>query len=195
MKEKLNQPILVVGLGNPGAKNQFNRHNIGFLAVDFIVQQLQGPSWQTEHHSLVSKIQLNEQKILLAKPQTFMNSSGRAVQALMTFYKIKPESIVVIHDDLDLPFKKIRLAYNRGAGGQNGIKSIHEQIGNSQYYRIKCGIGRPPHPEWAIADWVLSNWSSEESLQLHDWFTQIQKALTLLINLGYEKATTQINSQ
>lgn len=194
MKEN-SDPFLVIGLGNPGSKYQLTRHNIGFLALDYIFQELKGHSWQSDHHSLVSKVQLDQQKLILAKPQTFMNLSGKAVQSLMSFYKIKPESIIVIHDDLDLPFKKIRLAYNRGHGGQNGIKNIHEQLGNSQYYRIKCGIGRPPHPEWAVADWVLSNWSAEETPQLHDWFIQIQKALTLLINVGYEKATTRINSQ
>lgn len=186
---------LIIGLGNPGAKYSMNRHNIGFLSIDFLAQSLLNPSqrWSQEHNSLVTKGVYNNKKIILAKPQTFMNLSGQAVLSLLQFYKVPLSQFLIIHDDLDMPFQKLRLVHGRGHGGQNGIRHTHEVLGHNQYSRLKCGIGRPPHPNWDIADWVLSNWSPVEESLFPEWLKQIEKAVTLWLDFGYEKSANQVN--
>lgn len=186
--------FLIVGLGNPGDKYKMNRHNIGFLALDAIAYRWASASWSKEHQAQTLKIQREDKKIYLAKPQTYMNLSGESVQSLLSYYRIPLENLIVLHDDLDMPFGKLKLVFNRGHGGQNGIRNIHEKLGNPKYTRLKCGVGRPPHPEWDIADWVLSNWSKEEEGRIPEWLDQIEKALTLWMNLGYDKAATQVNA-
>ena len=133
---KKDKPLLIVGLGNPGTRYGSTRHNVGFMAVDFLAGA--DATWKKEKNSLTAR----GNNIIYAKPQTFMNLSGAAVQALMTFYKIPPQNLIVIHDDLDMEFGKVRTKTGGGAGGHNGIKSIDSAIGNN-YQRIKIGIGRP----------------------------------------------------
>lgn len=185
---------LIVGLGNPGDKYKLNRHNIGFTAVDFLAHHWRlSSSWNKEHQAQVLKAQFDANKIILAKPQTFMNLSGESVQPLMAYYKVPIENLLVIHDDLDIPFATLKLITNRGHGGQNGIRNIHEKIGPA-YARLKCGVGRPPHPDWSVADWVLSNWSNQEFDVLNSWLENIESAVKLWMKLGYSKAANTINS-
>jgi peptidyl-tRNA hydrolase, PTH1 family len=190
---------LIVGLGNTGDSYSFHRHNIGFLSLDhFISQETKvfsplSSSWTKEHQAEIFKMSFAGGKLLLAKPQTFMNLSGEAVQSLMTFYKIPLSHLLVIHDDLDTPFLSLKLLSNRGHGGQNGVRSIHSKIG-SDYSRLKCGIGRPSHPGWSISDWVLSNWSQEEASHLSLWLQRISAGIESWVTLGAEKATNKINS-
>lgn len=195
MKESLS-PYLIVGLGNIGEKHLMNRHNIGFFAIDFLCKQWKASgSWAKEHQAMTLKLTHLDKKIILAKPQTYMNSSGEAVQPLMAYYKVSLSHILVIHDDLDIPFSTLKLITNRGHGGQNGIRSIHERLGTPNYARLKCGIGRPPHPDWSVADWVLSNWTQDEILAVNNWLNEIEKAVTAWLNGGVEKAANQINSK
>jgi len=188
---------LIVGLGNPGEKYQMTRHNIGFLVIDHLAQIWNSKNnWIKEHGALTLKIQKeNHARIILAKPQTFMNLSGDSVQPLLAYYRVPLTQLLVIHDDLDIPFKTLKIVTNRGHGGQNGVRSIHERLGTTNYSRLKCGIGRPPHPDWSVSDWVLSNWGSDETIALTDWLNEIEKAISFWMELGIEKAANFINSR
>lgn len=151
---------LIVGLGNPGKQYALTRHNAGWLAVDELAR-LHHATWSedTQRHSLVTKFLLGQETVLLAKPQTFMNGSGQAVHALLSYYKdIRPEDLIIVHDELDLAPGLLKISQKAGAGGHNGIKSIFEACQNTDIARIRIGIGRPPGPSGAAVDgWVLGN--------------------------------------
>ena len=149
-----NKPVLVVGLGNPGAEYVNTRHNIGFMAVDAIAGD--GATWKKEKNALTCSATINGRRVIFAKPQTYMNNSGMAVLALMTFYKVPVENIIVIHDDMDLKIGEMREKVGGGSAGHNGIKSIDANVGRD-YKRIRIGIGHPRDFDMPIdpADWVL----------------------------------------
>ena len=156
-----NKPILIVGLGNPDAKYSNTRHNVGFMALDMIAGS--DVNWKAEKNALVARVEINGQKVLLAKPQTYMNNSGVAVGALMTFYKIPLENLIVIHDDMDVDVGKVREKIGGGSAGHNGIKSIDAHVGQN-YRRIRIGISHPRDFNLSIdpADWVLGNFTPEQ---------------------------------
>ena len=129
---------ILVGLGNPGKEHLFTRHNLGFMLIDALAEN---NSFQKKHDSLIQKIQHEEQKILLAKPQTFMNLSGQAIKKIMDFYKAPLENLLVIQDDKDQAFGKIKFQKSRGHGGHNGVKNIHKELKTNDYARLKMGIG------------------------------------------------------
>ena len=162
---------LIVGLGNPGPKYEHTRHNIGFLVVDRLVGTTGAHplSSSSFHGELFKKTQT-----LFLKPTTFMNRSGLSVQAVKNFYKIDPEKIIVIHDDLDLPFGAVRFKKGGGSGGHNGLKSIDEAIGRD-YLRVRMGIGKPAYKSQVI-DYVLHDFSPEEMRVLPAWIDHAAKA-------------------
>lgn len=184
---------LIVGLGNPGPKYLLTRHNVGFICLDRYVDSLNLSGWSTQEKALLLKIKGQENELFLTKPQTYMNLSGESVQPLMAYYKIPLENLIVLHDEIDIPFGKLRIQKNRGAGGHNGLKSINERLGTQDYARIKIGVGRPPHPEMNVADYVLQNFSNEEQTQLPDFLDTIGDALDALITVGLDRASTQFN--
>lgn len=184
---------LIVGLGNPGPKYQLTRHNIGFLALDLMAQSLGLSNWTTEQKGLVLKSRGNENELIFVKPQTFMNLSGECVQPLMAYYKVELENLIVLHDEIDLPFEKMRFQKNRGAGGHNGLKSINERLGTQDYVRLKLGVGRPAHPEFAVADYVLQSFSKEEQSALGPFLEKAGDAIEDLVGLGLDKASTKYN--
>lgn len=149
-----NKPVLVVGLGNPGAEYVNTRHNVGFMAVDSFVGE--GIKWKKEKNALTYSSDIDGRRVIFAKPQTFMNNSGVAVLALMTFYKVPLENLIVIHDDMDLKVGDIREKVGGGSAGHNGIKSIDANVGR-EYRRIRIGVGHPRDFDLPIppADWVL----------------------------------------
>lgn len=149
-----NKPLLVVGLGNPGGQYETTRHNVGFMAVDAIAGD--GAKWKNEKDALTTRVEIDGHRIILVKPQTFMNNSGVAVQALMTFYKIPLENLIVIHDDMDIPVGNCREKIGGGSAGHNGIRSIDAHVGR-EYRRIRIGIGHPRDFDLPMdaADWVL----------------------------------------
>lgn len=151
---------LFVGLGNPGKQYQLNRHNIGFMALDIIVERHKFSAWEKDFKGLVCKGKLGGENIVLLKPQTFMNLSGQSVQAAAAFYKILPDDIVVFHDELDLQGGKIRIKKGGGAAGHNGLRSIDEQLG-SMYWRVRLGIGHPGMKEM-VSGHVLGNFAEED---------------------------------
>ena len=164
---------LIVGLGNPGEKYQHNRHNIGFMAIDFLIKELQTSS--------VSKVSFfgelfKSKNILLLKPTTFMNYSGKSVLAVKNFYK--PTKIIVIHDDLDLPFGAIKFKFGGGNGGHNGLKSIDSAI-SKDYFRVRLGISKPAFKS-EVANYVLSDFSPSQTVYIKDW---LQKATTATLKL------------
>lgn len=152
---------LIVGLGNPEEQYKNTRHNLGFLVIDKLREKLELPDLKEEKkfNSMIS----SQDKLILAQPLTYMNNSGQAVQAIANFYKITPEEILVIQDDLDLPLGEIRQKSESSAGGHNGIQSIIDQLGSNKFHRIKIGITTPDRsPQMDSADYVLQNFSSEE---------------------------------
>ncbi|OFZ31330.1 MAG: aminoacyl-tRNA hydrolase [Bdellovibrionales bacterium RIFCSPHIGHO2_01_FULL_40_29] len=186
---------LIVGLGNPGKQYQMTRHNIGFMCVDYWLKSLSGntPDYRDEHKALTKKFKLEGEEILVAKPQTYMNKSGEAVQSLMSFYKIPREKMLIIHDDIDQGFGSLRFHKNRGHGGQNGVRNITELLGSMEYSRLKIGIGRPTHPDFDIGDYVLSGFSKEETLLLPKIFEKACNGIECFISKGFDRACTDFN--
>ncbi len=184
---------LIVGLGNPGPKYALTRHNIGFLAVDVFATSAGSPPWREEHQAHTCKFKMDGQEILVAKPMTFMNLSGESVQSLMNFYKIPIENLIVAHDEIDIPFEQIRIHKNRSPGGNNGIKSITQMLGTQDYLRLRLGVGRPPHPEMSVADYVLQKFSQEEQSKLTDFLNKAGDAMEALIFEGLSKASSKFN--
>jgi len=158
--------LLITGLGNPGAKYERNRHNIGFMAVERIAADHGFGPWRSKFQGLVSEGRLGGQKVLLLKPATFMNRSGQAVGEALRFYKLGPEALIVIHDELDLAPGKLRLKQGGGHAGHNGLRSIHAHVG-PDYTRLRLGIGHPGHKD-RVASYVLSDFAKADQGWLDD---------------------------
>ena len=187
---------LIVGLGNPGKNYLFTRHNIGFIAVDVFKESFDPvPSEKSEQKALTYKISFEGNDILLVKPQTYMNLSGESVRGLMAYYKIPIENILIIHDDIDSRFGSIKFQKARGAGGHNGIRSIHELLGTDQYARLKLGVGRPLNPNQSVEDYVLQNFSTEEKDHLEDYMIRVCDAIESFVKDGFEKASNLHNKK
>lgn len=156
-----NKPVLIVGLGNPGGEYKNTRHNVGFMAVDYLAGN--DANWKNEKNALVFRTDINGHKVIFVKPQTYMNNSGVAVGALMTFYKVPLENIIVIHDDMDIDVGTFREKIGGGSAGHNGIKSIDAHIGRD-YRRIRIGVGHPRDFGLPIepADWVLGKFTDAQ---------------------------------
>ncbi|MEG3029571.1 MAG: aminoacyl-tRNA hydrolase [Oscillospiraceae bacterium] len=183
---------LVVGLGNPGGKYEGSRHNIGFETIDFIAQKTGTKIIKAKFSGLYGVWQYKDRKILLLKPQTFMNLSGQSVGEAARFYKIKPENTLIIYDDVSLDVGKVRIRTKGSAGGHNGIKSIIENIGE-EFPRIKIGVGQKPHPDYDLADWVLGKFSQGDKKLLQERFEDVYSAAELLIDSQVEKAMNLYN--
>jgi len=151
-----NKPFLIVGLGNPGGEYAHTRHNVGFMAVNAMAGDVK---WKNEKNALVARGEIDGRRVIFVKPQTFMNNSGTAVQALMTYYKVPLENLVVIHDDMDIPVGDCREKTGGGSAGHNGIRSIDAHVGR-EYRRIRIGIGHPRDFNLPMdpADWVLGKY-------------------------------------
>ena len=186
---------MIVGLGNPGSQYEKTRHNVGFRVIDMIAEKLRTKVDRLKFKALTRQVDCNGQKILLVQPQTFMNLSGAAVSALATYYKIKPERILVIFDDISLPVGKIRIRKDGSAGGHNGIKSIIQSLGTDQFPRVKVGVGAKPHPDYDLADWVLSKFSAQEEKNLQPALENAAEAALLVLEQGVEKAASAFNGK
>ncbi|WP_417908817.1 aminoacyl-tRNA hydrolase [Candidatus Electronema sp. PJ] len=190
---------LIVGLGNPGAQYKLTRHNAGFLALDYVADQcgwlLNAEKWQ----GICGSGWLGEKQILLVKPQTFMNRSGECVARFTEYHRIQPEHILVLHDDLDLPFGKIKIVAKGGAGGHNGIRSLVQHLGTTDFVRLKIGIGRPPRNEegqgMPVDCYVLSAFSEAELAMFNDRQPLMSEAVQLFISQGAEWCMNQINGR
>ncbi|GAA0353459.1 aminoacyl-tRNA hydrolase [Bacillus horti] len=170
---------LIVGLGNPGPKYELTRHNIGFLSIDYIADELGLDLNKSKWKGLYAEGVYQGEKIILLKPMTFMNLSGESIQEVMNFYKIPVENILIIFDDLDLPFGKIKLRYKGSSGGHNGLKSIIAHLGTDQFKRIKMGIGRPEFGD--TVSYVLGQFPLEQQDTLEEMLAHASKASTAFI--------------
>ena len=191
------QPIdwLVVGLGNPGKKYENNRHNTGFRVMDALCSKHSVRCDRSKFHALTGEAVLGGHRCLLMKPQTFMNASGDAVAEAADFYKIPPEHVLVIFDDISLPVGALRIRPKGSAGGQNGVKSIITMMGSEQFPRSKVGVGAKPHPDYDLADWVLSNVTEEELPAMNDAVERAVLAVSELIANGVPAATQKYNGK
>ena len=181
--DKATAPIthLVVGLGNPGDKYFHTRHNAGFLAMDYISQKCGATVNKSKFKALVGEATIAGKRVLLMKPQTFMNLSGDAVIEAANFYKIPIENIIVLSDDVNLDVGRMRVRKNGSDGGQNGLRSIITRFGNDNFPRIRFGVGKKPHPDYDMADWVLGNFSDEDKRALFDCFVVGYEGLEKII--------------
>lgn len=177
--------ILICGLGNPGYEYSNTRHNIGFSFIDYLAKSMLGDSFSYKskfNSDLVSHV-FNEEKIILAKPQTYMNNSGHSVVQISHFYKIKAENIIVIHDELDLPYGKIKTKFSGSNAGHNGLKDIDNKIGDN-YHRIRIGIDHPRNLEnkaIKVSDYVLQNFSKEQQSSLNDVYIEAEEKLVNIL--------------
>lgn len=166
---------LIVGLGNPGKKYRDHRHNIGFMAIDALAKSYNTTLSQVKNKAIIGTIRVGEHKLVLAKPQTFMNASGDSVGPLAKFYKLEPEQVLVIYDELDLPFGTVRIREKGSAGGHNGMKSIINHVGK-EFPRIRLGIGRPPG-RMPVTSYVLQDFGKTEQTAVQDMLDRTVRAI------------------
>lgn len=178
---------VIVGLGNPGPQYAETRHNIGFLLIDLLAEEYK-LQFRAKFQGLWTEGYMEGERIMLLKPQTFMNLSGRSVRDLTNFYKIQGEELLILHDDLDLSLGKIRLRDQGSAGGHNGIKSILAELGTEKFWRLKLGVGRPQETRTTIIDHVLSPFTEAETTQLDDVLGRAEKATKLWIKGESDRA-------
>ena len=186
--------FLIVGLGNPGNKYTLTRHNAGFLCLDMLSEKLNFRIDRLKYKSLMADTSINGHRCIVMKPQTFMNNSGEAVRECAAFYKIPPEKVIVIYDDISLDVGKLRIRRKGTDGGHNGIKSIIYHLNSDQFPRIKVGCGKKPHPDYDLADWVLSEFKKDEQKALLPALENACKAIELLLDNQIDKAMNLYNS-
>jgi PTH1 family peptidyl-tRNA hydrolase len=187
-----NLPYLIVGLGNPGREYTQTRHNIGFMLVDRLTVRLNARGMKVQSKAIVITAQHEGQKLILAKPQTFMNLSGQSVQGLVRFYKLPLEHVLIAHDDIDLPFCTIRMRPGGGAGGQKGVKSTIDQLGTPEIARLRLGIDRPPGRMDAAA-YVLQEFSQKELLAVSETLDRAADAALTWVTEGLNAAMNRFN--
>ena len=184
---------LIVGLGNPGQKYEHTRHNMGFLTVDLLAEQLNVKLNKVKFKSAYNIVRFAGQKCLVMKPQTYMNLSGEAVHEAVQFYKIPADHVLVIYDDVSLPVGKLRVRPTGSAGGHNGIKSIISALGTDQFPRVKIGVGAKPGPDYDLADWVLGTVPKADQPALHTALEHAADAALCLIEDGVQAAESRFN--
>ena len=184
---------LVVGLGNPGSQYEATRHNVGFRAVDALAKEAGVKIDRAKFQALTAQATVGGVRVLLMKPQTYMNLSGVAVKQAADFYKVPPERVLVLFDDMDLDVGRLRIRRNGSAGGHNGIKSIISSLGSQEFPRIKIGVGAKPHPDYDLADWVLSRFTLAEQKLLDPAIEHAAEAVPVIFTQGIERASSQFN--
>lgn len=191
----------IAGLGNPGSKYELTRHNIGFMLLDYLVSE-SAPhgvvaGWKDQMGALVSEVRFGGCKVIVAKPQKYMNLSGEPVQQLLRFYKIEAEDLLVVHDDVDIPYGSLRLRRGGGVGGHNGLKSISSALGSNNYLRLRMGVGRPDVEEGVtqreLSSWVLSRFDQEEQKKLPELLSSGARAVEELYERGLKDAQNYWN--
>ena len=184
---------MLVGLGNPGGKYERSRHNVGFRTIDGLCKKLGCRADRLRLKALTGFCELGGEKVLLVKPMTYMNLSGQAVRPLADYYKIPPEHILVVFDDVSLPVGKLRVRPDGSAGGHNGVKSLIAELGTQDFPRIRIGVGEKPHPDYDLADWVLSSFSSQEEKLLAPVLERAIEAAEAVIEEGPARAMNRFN--
>lgn len=185
---------IIVGLGNPGKEYAHTRHNAGFIAIDKLAEKYNCSITKMKYKALIGDCTIAGKRVLLMKPQTFMNLSGEAVTQAMNFYKIPPENVIVMFDDISLAVGKMRIRRKGSDGGQKGMRSIIELSGSDNFPRVKIGIGEKPNSKWQLADWVLSRFTSEELKTLDEVTNKACGAVEYILSGNIDKAMSQYNS-
>lgn len=191
--EKEKTAFIIVGLGNPGREYRGSRHNIGFMILDHLAKKLGITFSRLESKALVAKGELQSHRLILAKPQTYMNLSGQAVGALVRFYKVPLENLLIIYDDVDLPFETLRMRPSGGSAGQKGMQSIITNLGSPDFNRLRIGVGRPPG-QMQAADYVLQDFSKAQLEVLPFILDQAVEAVTTFVSTGVENAMNKYNA-
>jgi len=184
---------LIVGLGNPGREYEKTRHNCGFRALDILAETLGCKVDKLKYQGLYNQVNYNGRKVFLLKPQTYMNLSGRSVLQLSAYFNIPPQRIIVMFDDISLEPGRLRIRADGSAGGHNGLKSIIQEIGSQAFPRVKIGVGAKPHPDYDLADWVLSAFSAQEEKALAVSLKNAADAALAIIDKGVPEAANKFN--
>ena len=184
---------LIVGLGNMGGEYDHTRHNVGFDVVDALADRLDIPVQRLKYKALTNTAVISGEKVLLMKPVTFMNLSGEAVEQAASFYKVPPERILVISDEVALPPGKLRIRPSGSAGGHNGLKNIIAHLHSDQFPRIRVGVGQKPHPDYDMADWVLGHFQGEDKRAIDAAVKRAADAVECLIGDGVDRAMNRFN--
>ena len=195
MFEKNNETWLIVGLGNPGREYEKTRHNCGFRAIDSLADQLGCRIDKAKFQGLYGQTNYKGKKLLLLKPQTFMNLSGRSVLQLSAYYNVPPQRIIVMFDDISLEPGRLRVRKDGSAGGHNGIKSIIAEVGSQEFPRVKIGVGAKPHPEYDLANWVLSTFTALEEKALEPALKWAGEAALSIIDHGVPENANRYNGK
>lgn len=189
-------PWLFVGLGNPGPKYAANRHNIGFMVADRCLDRFGTPGasgWREKFHGEFASVDIASQRCYLLKPMTYMNRSGQSVAAASSFFRVSPKRTIVVHDELDFDFGRVAIKKGGGHGGHNGLRDIITAIGSREFVRVRTGIGRPPKGNVEVADWVLTNFRSEDAAELPDVVDRASGAAAAVVADGVAAAMNQFN--
>lgn len=184
---------LLVCLGNPGTQYDNTRHNVGFMVADELAERLKVPVQRLKFRALTNTVTIGGQKVLLMKPVTYMNLSGESVREAVSFYKIPPQRVLVVSDDVALPPGKLRIRKNGSAGGHNGLKSLIQHLGTDQFPRVRIGVGEKPHPDYDMADWVLGKFQGEDKKAVEAAVKRAADAVECLIREGPDRAMSQFN--
>lgn len=184
---------LIVGLGNMGGEYDHTRHNVGFDVVDALADRLDIPVQRLKYKALTNTAVISGEKVLLMKPVTFMNLSGEAVEQAASFYKVPPERILVISDEVALPPGKLRVRPSGSAGGHNGLKNIIAHLHSDQFPRIRVGVGQKPHPDYDMADWVLGRPQGEDRKAIDDAVSRAAQAVECIVREGTDRAMNKFN--
>ena len=192
-KNKSTYDFVVAGLGNPGDEYKATKHNVGFMVIDKFAENNNANFKKSRFNALVADCKIGEKRVLLLKPLTYMNLSGEAISKALNFYKISPENLVVICDDINLDAGKIRIRKKGSDGGQNGLKNIILNLKTQEFKRVRIGIGAKPHPEYELKDWVLSNFSKEAKPQIERAINLGSDAIEAIIKKDADFAMSHFN--
>ena len=193
MFQKNGETWLIVGLGNPGREYERSRHNCGFRAIDILADKLGCKIDRAKFQGLYGQTTYKGKKLMLLKPMTYMNLSGRSVLQLSAYFSIPPQKIIVLFDDISLEPGRLRIRPDGSAGGHNGIKSIIQELGSQTFPRVKIGVGAKPHPDYDLADWVLSSFSAQEEKALTVSLPNAADAALAIIDSGVPEAANKFN--
>ena len=184
---------LIVFLGNPGPRYEMTRHNAGFMAADAMAKEKNLSINKARFKALTATCEIGGESVLLMKPQTFMNLSGEAVSQAARFYKIPPEHVIVVSDEISLPIGKLRIRTKGSAGGHNGLKDIIAKLGTDAFPRVRIGVGAPPHPDYDMADWVLSTFKNQDAEDMLAAAARAAEAVQCYITQGADRAMNRFN--